>query len=140
MIIIASVLTIGTVFAETFNGVISNGTLVVKNGSFIFERTDNIQTAIKLINSDKQVAFTFVDPDDDQKYILRSTPGTFGRLDFLDFSGANPTPRIDLSIKRSSGNVGIGTLAPTETLDVNGNLRVRGNIVSTGDICIGNCP
>ncbi len=137
--VIAGVITIGTAFADTFTEVILNGDLFVNNGVFVFERTDNAQTAMQLKNSDKQITFTFIDPDDDQKYILRSTPGTNGRFDFVDFSGASPTPRVDLSITRNTGNVGIGTTAPTETLDVNGNLRMRGNITSTGDICIGNC-
>ena len=38
-----------------------------------------------------------------------------------------------------NGNVGIGT-TPNEKLDVNGNIRLTGNIVSPNDICIGNCP
>jgi len=36
-------------------------------------------------------------------------------------------------------NVGIGTAAPQEKLDVNGNIRLTGNILSPGDICIGAC-
>jgi len=38
-----------------------------------------------------------------------------------------------------NGNVGIGT-SPSEKLDVDGNIRLTGNIVSPNDICIGNCP
>jgi len=38
-----------------------------------------------------------------------------------------------------SGNVGIGTNSPLERLDVNGNLRLTGDIVSPNDICIGSC-
>lgn len=45
-----------------------------------------------------------------------------------------------LYIKRG-GNVGIGTVNPTEKLDVRGNIKLIGNIVSDGDICIGSgCP
>jgi len=36
-------------------------------------------------------------------------------------------------------NVGIGTASPQEKLDVNGNIKLSGNIVSDGDICIGAC-
>ena len=39
-----------------------------------------------------------------------------------------------------SGNVGIGVGNPIQKLDVNGNIRLTGNIVSPNDICIGNCP
>lgn len=39
----------------------------------------------------------------------------------------------------SSGNVGIGTTAPAEKLEVAGNIKLSGNIKSDGDICIGQC-
>lgn len=39
----------------------------------------------------------------------------------------------------SGGNVGIGTTTPAQKLDVNGNIRLTGNIVSPNDICIGTC-
>jgi len=39
----------------------------------------------------------------------------------------------------AGGNVGIGTESPVETLDVRGNIRLTGNIVSPNDICIGTC-
>jgi len=39
----------------------------------------------------------------------------------------------------SSGRVGIGTLSPLQKLDVSGNIRLTGNIVSPNDICIGSC-
>lgn len=38
-----------------------------------------------------------------------------------------------------AGNVGIGTTTPTAKLDVNGGIKVAGNITSDGDICIGIC-
>lgn len=47
--------------------------------------------------------------------------------------------RADL-IGLSGGNVGIGTESPTEALDVLGNIRLTGDIVSPTDICIGTCP
>lgn len=40
----------------------------------------------------------------------------------------------------SGGNLGIGTSSPAQKLDVNGNIRLTGNIVSPNDICIGTCP
>lgn len=47
------------------------------------------------------------------------------------------TPALDIL---NNGNFGIGTTAPSEKLDVNGNIKLNGNIVSNGDICIGTCP
>lgn len=37
-------------------------------------------------------------------------------------------------------NTGIGTTQPSEALDVVGNIKLSGSVVSDGDICIGNCP
>ena len=39
----------------------------------------------------------------------------------------------------NSGNVGIGTTTPTQALDVKGNIKMTGSLVSDGDICIGTC-
>ena len=38
-----------------------------------------------------------------------------------------------------AGNVGINTAGPTEKLQVEGNIKLNGNITSDGDICIGTC-
>lgn len=57
-----------------------------------------------------------------------------GRFDITDiFQG-----QLRLSVT-SNGNVGIGTGTPIEKLDVIGNIRLTGNIVSPNDICIGTC-
>jgi len=45
-----------------------------------------------------------------------------------------------LTLSVTGGNVGIGTDIPTQKLDVGGNIRLTGNIVSPNDICIGTCP
>ena len=39
----------------------------------------------------------------------------------------------------NTGNVGIGTSSPAQKLDVNGNIRLTGNVVSPNDICVGTC-
>ena len=46
----------------------------------------------------------------------------------------------DILYMDDSGKIGIGTSSPQERLDVNGNIRLTGNIVSPNDICIGSCP
>ena len=38
-----------------------------------------------------------------------------------------------------ANNVGIGTVVPSERLEVDGNIKLSGNLVSDGDICIGSC-
>jgi hypothetical protein len=38
-----------------------------------------------------------------------------------------------------SGKVGVGNPNPTQALDVTGNIKLSGSIVSDGDICIGKC-
>jgi len=40
-----------------------------------------------------------------------------------------------------AGNVGIGVNAPSEALEIDGNLKLSGNIVSDGNLCLGTgCP
>lgn len=38
-----------------------------------------------------------------------------------------------------NGNVGIGTVSPAQKLEVDGNIRLTGNLTSQNDICIGTC-
>jgi len=59
------------------------------------------------------------------------SPG-FATIDI--FSGNTKT------LTANNGLVGIGTGTPLEILDVAGNIRLTGNIVSPNDICIGTCP
>ena len=39
----------------------------------------------------------------------------------------------------TGGNVGIGTTTPSQKLEIEGNLKLSGNILSDGDICLGSC-
>ena len=52
----------------------------------------------------------------------------------------NPTAGTTILIDHTSGNVGFGVTNPSERLDINGNIRLTGNIISPNDICIGSCP
>lgn len=145
IIIIAGSITVGTAFAiTTFDSdlgetpvVVDGGNVNIVDGGMIFTRTDGIQTVLVVRNDVAQTAIIFEDVDTGSQYILRHTSDG-ARFDFLDFDGA--AARVDLAIQRSTGNIGIGTVNPLEDLDVNGNIRLTGNIVSPNDICIGNCP
>ena len=61
-------------------------------------------------------------------------PGTQGPPGDTHWTGSGNSIYFD-----GGGNVGIGTATPTEKLEVIGNIRLSGSIVSSGDICIGNC-
>ena len=102
----------------------------------VIVRRDNTGTSsITVQNTGSSGVIKLQDLDNPQIYQIRLT-GDGSRLDIVDVTNN----RVGFAMKSDTGNVGIGTTAPTEKLDVNGNLRVRGNIVSTSDICIGNCP
>jgi len=148
--IVAGVITFGTAFAATDFGLpdgvpvnindggdlnINNGRLMLFDAGFVADRSDGVQTAFRLLNSGKQSSFQFEDIDDNHIYIIRFTQGAEA---FELFDATNN--RADISIRASDGNVGIGKQNPIEQLDVNGNIRLNGNIVSPNDICIGNCP
>lgn len=47
-----------------------------------------------------------------------------------------PTERVRIT---SSGRMGIGSSTPSEALVVTGNIKLTGNLLSDGDICIGKC-
>ncbi len=114
---------------------INDGRLRLFDSTFIADRSDGVQTAFRLLNSGKQSSFQFEDIDDNHVYVIRFTQGAES---FELFDATNN--RADISVKASNGNVGIGKQNPLEQLDVNGNIRLNGNIVSPTDICIGNCP
>ena len=51
----------------------------------------------------------------------------------------NGSTTARMTFSNETGNIGVGTANPTEKLEVAGNLKISGNIVSDGDICIGQC-
>jgi hypothetical protein len=68
-------------------------------------------------------------------------------LHFVNRASSSSKSIITMTLK--NGRVGIGTDKPSEKLEVKGNIKISGNIVSSfgniittsesGDICIGNC-
>jgi len=96
------------------------------------------QSQLVLNNDVKQSAIYFIDSDTGNNYILRYKSDGL-RFDFVKWDAAS-VGRIDMSMQFATGNIGMGTTNPQEKLDVNGNIRLTGNIVSPNDICIGNCP
>jgi len=95
-----------------------NGILKINN-DIIVDRTDNNNSIVQ-----GQNAF------DNNRHI------TYQKLGGGPMSGYIVSANF---IALNDGNVGIGTNSPAEALDVVGNIRLTGNIVSPGDICIGLC-
>jgi len=120
LIVIAGV-SISSVFAITET---TEGVTVDRTGAnaIIFAKATGGNAVIKMADAGTAAyAFTVFD--------------NTGRFDITDIGQS----KLRLSVT-SNGNVGIGTATPTEKLDVIGNIRLTGNIVSPNDICIGNCP
>ncbi len=93
---------------------------------------------IELVTADDQLVF-----DADGRLQVGATPpGSAARLN-VDAPLGDEALRlgtdgdVDLFVG-ADGRVGIGTTVPAENLHVDGNLRVDGDIVSTGVLCIGN--
>lgn len=100
-----------------------------------FEVQNPAGSSITVQNSGAFNSIKLRDIDDNQIYQIRLI-ATGARMDIVDITNS----RVNISILSSNGNVGIGTTTPAEALDINGNIRLNGNIVSNSDICIGTCP
>lgn len=133
-------------------GLVAIGFTVGVSASFVTEgllRVENVGgNAILHIESaggSKQMQFRDGDVADGEKvYSIRNTPNG-KRIEWISNTDGN---RIDFSISTVTGNTGIGKIQAEEKLDVNGNIKLSGdilsdsaiNIKSSGDICIGSCP
>lgn len=92
-------------------------------------------TAISVVSPSGEATILFSDQGPPaQAYRFRLQPSSSG-LSIVDVIAGQERFRIG-----GQGNVGIGTPLPQQKLDVNGNIRLTGNIVSPNDICIGTCP
>ncbi|MDO8620284.1 MAG: hypothetical protein Q7R64_02970 [bacterium] len=67
-------------------------------------------------------------------YLNRFDIANYGAYFGLGYNATGFTLNIT-----NDGKVGIGTTTPTEALDVAGNIKLTGSLVSDGDICIGVC-
>ncbi len=80
-------------------------------------------------------------------FLLQQTAGNESNSFYIKYAGnaAHPVFQFDTNtnpgamVITENGKVGIGKVDPDEALQVTGNLKLTGSILSDGDICIGNC-
>jgi len=76
----------------------------------------------------------------DYQTLTIGTPaiGGNGKVQFARFNVDSSVASVSMFIN-DLGNIGIGKTTPAQKLDVAGNIKLSGSIVSDGDICIGKC-
>jgi len=89
-------------------------------------------------SDDNSPAFTIISASDNNRRMYQQYDGAnnVGIIRGVE-EGVGAT---SIALNPFGGFVGIGTTSPGALLDVAGNIRLTGNIVSPNDICIGNCP
>ncbi len=94
-----------------------------------------LQTSNIMNTAGQAIGITFVTSANDEVSRIEAITESSGNIGMRLFTyqgvsgGANERLRI-----ASDGNVGIGTTTPTEKLEVNGNLKVHGNIYAPGTV------
>jgi len=140
-IIVLGAITFGSVYAvqnfvEPVN--VIGDTLRVIDGDFVVTRTDGQNSFWTIKNDGRAGVLNYHLVDDLKKFqLIFLEDGSRFSMRYID--DTNPSVEY-FSVLSSNGNVGIADITPEEKLDVNGNIRLTGNIVSPNDICIGNCP
>ena len=91
-----------------------------------------------------KIQFRVVDVNDitTERYEIRRPDLVNDRIEWVKIDPISGN-RIDFTIDDNTGNVGIGWdgtgIAADELLEVHGNIKLSGDLVSDGDICIGTC-
>ena len=135
ILLIAISMIVTSISIGTAMALIQQNDNVKVDGNFEVQRLLGPSAITVQNNNDFSNSIKIWDIDDSQIYLVRLI-GTGDRLEIIDITNG----RVGFSMLSSNGNVGIGTTTPTEALHVAGNIRLTGNVVSTGDICIGTCP
>ena len=149
LVIVFASISVGTTYAvlETFDDVKVLNNLIVDNKLGV--GVDNPQTSLDIdgqmrVGGGRLIIGGF---DNANNFWFRADTAepdsVFFRLKQNPDGSANsvsiaPTGSLGIFVD-STGKVGIGKTNPSEALDVNGNIKLSGNIVSNNDICIGNC-
>lgn len=123
--------------AAGFNGRVKIGSLSEHDLILMVNNSDRlkIDTAgtltVSYTGAPNAGHISMVRTDSGQGYAFRLTSDQFRIYD--------AEADVDRLTIDTAGKVGIGTINPTEKLEVNGNIKIGGDILSDGDICIGNC-